>query len=755
MPGADELTPRENDVLGAMADGLSNDAIARKLHLAPKTIESVIRSIFIKLDILGSADENRRVRAVRIFLDTGQDRGTTIGGLPRPTGAFVGEPTVLDQGVAAVAPGRVVTLTGPGGVGKTRLAIEVALRVKPDFTDGVWFLDLSTARDRSGVLMAVAALLGTPPNPRGDVMSSILGWSSGRDALFVVDNCEHVLAAAAEFVAAILSRCPTVAVLATSRQPLGLAAEVAKAVHPLNPASHGVELLRLCARSAAVADDALERIARMLDGLPLALLLAGSRLATLPAAGVEAQMRDCLHLLHRDAAAPARHLTLAATLDWSYRLLPDEARDAFARCSVFEGGLDLPAFEAVAGPADVLSLLVDSSLVSLDRGGTGWRYSLYETARRFAGERLGAQTDTAKADHLRHFRWVAAGLHDRWPSAEQPEVDASFDAEWSNLRTALVVATESGDVGAVDDIVGSSFPFAQHRVRDEHRVWAADACALGVAGPPTLAAAANWTLLDGNFAAAAALASKGVAACVSTEADAAALPVERLTFALVSLGRRDEAVALVPVMRATAACHPDPFVRWSTRFQLANGRLALDNDRLVEHMEALTELTAALLSPVLRARCALFQVQIDLMGGESLASVAHRIEQDIAPIARAANSPETEGWCLSTVAMLRTMTGDDTALGPTIGRLYELRYWAMLWMTADLALTAFMRRDDHEGAARLLGFLDRDSHPDTDPFSTRPQIRATLAEVPAAARWMAEGAAWEAPEAVAFILSRC
>lgn len=755
MPGADELTPREQDVLRAMADGLSNEAIARKLHLAPKTIESVIRSIFIKLDILGSADENRRVRAVRIFLDTTHGSGTSLGGLPHPAGAFVGEPTVVDQGVAAVASGRVLTLTGPGGVGKTRLAIEVALPLEQAFTDGVWFLDLSTARDRSGVLMAAAAVLGTPPNPRGDVMSSILGWISGRDALFVVDNCEHVLAAAAEFVAAILSRCPTVAVMATSRQPLGLAGEVAMTVQPLNPATHGVELLRSCARSAAVSDDAMERIARMVDGLPLALLLAGSRLATLPAAAIEEQLRDCLHLRHRDASVPARHLTLEATLDWSYRLLPDEARNAFARCSVFEGGFDLPAFEAVAGPADVLSLLVDSSLVSLDRGGARWRYSLYETARRFAGERLGAQTEATKAAHLRHFRWLAVGLHDRWPSAEQPEVDAAFDADWSNLRAALVVATESGDVGAVDDIVGSSFPFAQHRVRDEHRVWAADACALGVAGPPTLAAAANWALLDGNFAAAAALAAKGVAACVSAEADDAALPVERLTFALVSLGRRDEAVALVPAMRATAAGHRDPFVRWSTRFQLANGRLALDNDRLVEHMEALTELTAALPSPVLRARCALFQVQIDLMGGESFASVAHRIEHDITPIARAANSPETEGWCLSTVAMLRTMTGDDTTLGATIGRLYELRYWAMLWMTADLALTAFMRRDDHEGAARLLGFLDRGSYPDTDPFSPRPQIRATLAGESDVAKWMSEGAAWEAPEAVAFILSRC
>ncbi|MEQ1699575.1 MAG: hypothetical protein ABMA25_05665, partial [Ilumatobacteraceae bacterium] len=595
-----------------------------------------------------------------------------------------------------------------------------------------------------------------PSNPRGEAMSAIVGGCSGRDALLVLDNCEHVLGAAAELVKAVLARCPSVAMIATSRQPLGSAVERILPVAPLDPPTCGVELLLHCApRTAPPEREVLERIAVAVDGLPLALLLAGSRLATLPADAVEAQLRDQLHLRNRDASVPARHLTLAAAFDWSYRLLPDEARAAFARCAVFEGGFDLPAFEAVAGSAELLSLLVDSSLVAVDRGCDEWRSSLSETGRQFAMERLGAHVGAARTAHLAHFRSRVAEWLQRWPSPQQAAVDASFDIEWANLRAASAVAMEIGDVAAVDDIVGGSFPFAQHRVRDEHREWSGRACELGVAGPATLAAAASWALLSGDFAGAATLAERGLAACTAVDADDAVLPLQRLAFALVSLGRRDEAVALVPTMRSAAVAHPDPFARWSTRLLLANGRLALDNEHLVDHMAALTELTAQLGSPVLHARCALLQVQIDLMQGESFESVAGRIERDLVPIARAAGSPETEGWCVSTIAMLRAVTGDDTSLRSAIERLHELRYWAMLWMTADLALTAFMRRDDRRAAAYLLGFLDRDGHPDTDPFSARPTIRATLAEQSETTAWVAEGAGWDSQQAVAFILAHC
>lgn len=756
MPGLHRLTPRENDVLGAMADGLSNDAIARKLHLAGKTIESVIRSIFIKLDISGSPDENRRVLAVRAFLDAPRGGGA-IGRLPQRLGEYINESTVVSSAAAAVATGRLLTLTGPGGVGKTRLAIEVARSVERAWADGVWFLDLSVVRDRVGVVSVAAAALGAPANPRGDALGAVIGWCSGRDALIVIDNCEHVLSAAAELVNAVLAQCPGLAVIATSRQPLGCAGERTFPVASLDPTTRGVELLQHCAQRTVLERDVLERIAIAVDGLPLALLLAGSRLSTLPPEAVEAQLRDQLHLRNRDASGPARHLTLAAAFDWSYRLLPDESRVAFARCAVFAGGFDLRAFEAVAGSAELLSMLVDSSLIGVDRAavGTAWRYSVSETGRRFAEERLGAHIDAVRRVYLAHFRGRAAEWLQRWPSAQHAEVDAAFDIEWANLRAATVFAIEAGDVAAVDDIIGGSFPFAQHRVRDEHREWSAGACVLGVAGPATFAAAANWALLEGDFGGAATYAQRGIAACPSVDADEAVLPVQRLAFALVSLGRRVEAVALVPRLCAAAANHPDPFVRWSTLLLLANGRLALDNEHMVEHLAALAELTAQLSSPVLQARCALLLVQLDLMQGESFESVAVRVERDIAPLARAAGSPETEGWCLSTIAMLRAATGDDSSLRATIERLHELRYWAMLWMTADLALAAFVRRGDYRAAGCLLGFLDRDGHPDTDPFSPRPEVRAMLAEQAESGVWVAEGVGWDSQQAVAFLLAHC
>lgn len=753
MPGAVELTPREYDVLGAMADGLSNEAIARKLHLASKTIESVIRSIFIKLEITGSPDENRRVKAVRAFLDGAGGRRVPFGGLPRLGAFFIGDADLVERCAERVIPGALLTMTGIGGIGKTRLALEAAHVAAKEFADGAWFLDLSPVRDRAGVLAVAESVLGAKRMARADSLAAVVAWCRGRQALLVIDNCEHVLGAAAELVAAVLGRCPTVAILATSRQQLGVRGELLYHVAPLT-VDDSVSILRRFAPASTGETGSLQSIAASVAGLPLALELVGSRLATLPAGAVEVQLRDLLHLRNRDASVPTRHVTLARTFDWSYKLLSDAGREAFAASSVFEGGFDLGAFEAVAGSADTLVSLVESSLISCTQSEAGMRYALLETAQIFGAEQLGSLGTSVRGRHMQHYVERAAALALAWPSSQQPLVDATFESEWANLRVAVDTAIAAGDVAAVESLVGGSFAFSQHRVRNEHRTWAFAAVSAQVAGPATLSAAANWALLDGDPAASADFAQRGIDVCNGVDGLDAAIPASRLAFALVSLGRREEADELVALMKSAAATHPDPYVRWSLRSQLGNSRLAWDNDNLLEHLDALAALTTELASPALVARNEFFQIQAAMAGGEPLTSVADRLEQTIAPMARAAGSPETEGWCLSTIAMLRHLTGDYSGIRPSIERLYDLRYWAMLWMTVELALTVFVARGDNESASRLLGFLDRGDLPDTDPMSQRHSIRQTLAGVPQLREWMAAGADWDTHEAMEFVFAR-
>jgi predicted ATPase/class 3 adenylate cyclase len=340
--------------------------------------------------------------------------------------SFIGRESEVAEVQTAVKAHRLVTLTGVGGVGKTRLATEVASVLADEFPDGVWFFELAAVADPAAVPDAVAAVLGITQQPGKSVSESVAAALEGRIRLLVVDNCEHVRDAAADLIDAILTQSVTVKVLATSREGLEVADEQLWPVPALDVGagvgSAAVSLFVERARSVAPhfslatpeeAGAVLEICAR-LDGIPLAIELAASRIASMTPIDVRDRLDQRFRLLVGSRRGLHHHHTLRHAVGWSYDLLDDAEKSLFTRCSVFAGGFDLQSACAVAGSddlddlavLDLLDALVRKSLLVADRSSGRARYSMLETIRQFAEEQLvasGAATEARNA-HARYFR---------------------------------------------------------------------------------------------------------------------------------------------------------------------------------------------------------------------------------------------------------------------------------------------------------------------------------------------------------------
>src|SRR5277367_750266 len=286
------------------------------------------------------------------------------GNLRAATTSFIGRESEAGEVQAAVKAHRLVTLTGVGGVGKTRLALEVAERLHDEFPDGVWVFELAAVADPAAVPDAVAAVLGITQQPDKSVSESVAAALEGRVRLLVLDNCEHVLDAAADLGEAILAHSATVKIVATSREGLGIADERLWPVPSLDvgagvdsaAVSLFVERAQHVSPRFTVADDdaagAVVEICRRLDGIPLAIELAASRMAAMTAGEVRDRLDQRLRLLVGSRRALERHHTLRHAVAWSYELLDDTEKALLDRCSVFAGGFDLHSACAVAGSPD-------------------------------------------------------------------------------------------------------------------------------------------------------------------------------------------------------------------------------------------------------------------------------------------------------------------------------------------------------------------------------------------------------------------
>jgi predicted ATPase/class 3 adenylate cyclase len=394
--------------------------------------------------------------------------------------SFVGRQAEMTRLREALASNRLVTLTGAGGAGKTRLAVQIAVSIAPEYADGVWYVDLAPITDPGVLPVAVARTLGLPDQPSRSTMDTLLRFVRDRQMLMVLDNCEHLLDACAELIVAVLAAAPGLTVLATSREPIGVAGEVSWRVPSLSLADEAVELFadraRLAHRGFTVTDDnaaTVTEICERLDGMPLAIELAAARVRALSLAELLEGLRDRFRLLTGGArTAVRRQQTLRASVDWSHALLTESERVLFRRLAVFLGGFDLDAAQAVGGSGaveryqvlDQLTLLIDKSLVVAENTEGRVRYRLLETVRQYALEKLGesGEADAVRARHRDHYTALAA-LLDAPSGSDYGQRVEQTETEIDNLRAAFAWSRENGDAELALTLASSVTPLWQPR----------------------------------------------------------------------------------------------------------------------------------------------------------------------------------------------------------------------------------------------------------------------------------------------------
>ncbi|MFI6502993.1 ATP-binding protein [Nonomuraea typhae] len=383
------------------------------------------------------------------------------GGLPVQVTGFVGRSRELAVVARLLEEARLVSLVGPGGVGKTRIALQAAGAARERFADGVCLVELSALEDAGLLAHTVSAALGLPGQDSRPALEHLVECLGGRQVLIVLDTCEHLVEACAMLAEVLLREAPAVSILATTRQPLDVAGEHTLAIAPMpvqEPGSGEDAVALFAQRAAAVvpgftvgADNhaAVAALCRRLDGIPLAIELATVRLRAIPLEGLLARLEDRFSLLTARRSTLPRHQTLRTTITWSHDLCTAEERLLWARLSVFSGSFDLAAAEAVCQdellPAgriiEYLVGLVDKSVL-LRQEGRMDRYRLLDTLRGFGAEQLVllGEEERVRRRHMGHFRSLAARFRERAFSGEQLALYQELDRERANVRSALEFA---------------------------------------------------------------------------------------------------------------------------------------------------------------------------------------------------------------------------------------------------------------------------------------------------------------------------
>jgi len=393
--------------------------------------------------------------------------GSEEHNLPVPLASLVGRAREL-QGIGeTLRSTRLVTLTGPGGVGKTRLALELARRQIARRAGGVWLVDLASGPDTPDVAAETARILDVRGPSGTSATAALLRYLTNRDLLLVLDNCEHVVDACAELATALLTACGNVRIMATSRESLGVQGETVWRLDPLGAEdAHRLFVERARQRQpefmpSEETDATIAELCARLDRLPLAIELAAARVSVMSPAEVLSSLETRLGVLGGGARrSPPHHRTVRAAVEWSHQLLDPAERAAFRSLAVFVGGFGADAARAVAQglSLDVLARLVDKSLVTVSESPRGrTRYRLLETVREYAHEIL-VETDelaAARDRHLRHFSALGDVAREEWLSTGAHRFVNELDDDYENVRAALEWAAASDPCAGTPLLAGT------------------------------------------------------------------------------------------------------------------------------------------------------------------------------------------------------------------------------------------------------------------------------------------------------------
>jgi len=501
--GSDErldLTPKTFDVLRYLAENAGRlvtheellAAVWRGVHVQPEVLKSYILAIRNALGDKSSSPrfiETQRGRGYRFIGEMAGigSTGDTVDASPLPESNLrryltdiIGRQAELAELQMYLNDRRMVTVIGSGGVGKTRLAVELGQRVLPDFPGGVWLVDLAPLSDPAQVVTAVTTVLHLDASTAEAAVSAIAATLLRRRSLMIFDNCEHLAGAAADLIEALLTGVPGISVVATSQQALHLDAEQLYLVRPLSvPPEDAVAIGGFGAvdlfvdrairadrlfRLGPANDASVAEICRRLDGLPLALEMAAARLRMLGVEGLREGLDHRLKLLKSAQHADnMRHRSLRAMVEWSHGLLDPQERHLFRCLAAFPGSFTLEAAVAVDGGADrwtsvdALERLVDKSLVTIESGDPP-RYRLLETIRLFGSEGLreGGNSDAVAERHARHIVNVLDRAYAAWETMPDEDWVALYGPEIGNLRAALAWALAKPERRAVALALGAS-----------------------------------------------------------------------------------------------------------------------------------------------------------------------------------------------------------------------------------------------------------------------------------------------------------
>ena len=722
----------------------------------------------------------------------------TPGNLPHPATAFVGHALDLKHLAAELPARRVVTLTGPGGVGKTRTAVEAAGLAATEFPEGTWFVELGPLAVPEAVTEAVATVVGARAQPNLSLEECVVDVLRDRRLLLVIDNCEHLTEAVSRLVGRILDACPTTTILATSREPLGLPGERVHVVRSLEPDLEGVELF--CERARAADDSTVfgdddravvAKICARLDGIPLAIELAAARSRSLGPAELLDRLDDRFRLLRGGMRGGAeRHQTLRTAVAWSHQLLSEPQQILFERLSVFAGDFDLEAAEAICGGGgieapdviDLLADLVDKSMLVAVRDGSRTRYRLLETLRSFGEERLADHGDSARLRdrHLAHYIKVAVRTGgDLWGPG-QFDAAAVYDREWDNFRTAFDWALVAGDtLGAVKLLFATGW-YATLFLRYEHVAWFALAVELldpDDPNRPILLAWLAWSMgPQGDQEEVIATARSALElvrdpdqspvmdwyvssyapaspwAAGSSQGWTSFLAHCALASAYLNSGRGND--ALDAGRMAEALTGDDPGKTGMLAGLMVWVAAACEPALVAHYVDLTRRLIAAVDAPLQDAIVTFSEGMAELVAGSGR-SALDRFRESLRLSGTAPSMVRLQALQGLTLAASTLDQADaSSAFLQALTELYASRFWMYVWIVVETLGPYWVRVGRTDAGAVVMGHLEVHHHAHSLLGAARVSALAALEEVPGGAEAMARGARMDRDRLVGYVLEQ-